>query len=261
MADIPNPLTSFRLDGDVAFVTGGGNGIGREIARAFASAGAHVVVADIEEEAALSVADEIADAGLRAEAMVLNVTQEDAVGRAFSEVIKEHGRLDVLVNNAGVTIRAPAVELSLEDWKTVNDVNVTGVFICARTAARHMMAADGGRIVNIASIMGFSGGGLYPNPAYHTSKGAVVNLTRTLAVEWAKSHVRVNAVAPTWVRTRFIRRLLDDPDLRSEMERVTPLGRVAEPADVAAAALYLASPASAMVTGHILAVDGGYLAQ
>ena len=143
MADIPNLLTSFRLDGDVAVVTGGGNGIGREIARAFASAGAHVVVADLEEEAALSVADEIADAGLRAEALVLNVTQEHAVGRAFAEVIKEHGRLDVLVNNAGVTIRAPAVELSLEDWKTVNDVNVTGVFICARTAARHMMAADG----------------------------------------------------------------------------------------------------------------------
>lgn len=261
MTELPDPLQAYRLDGEVALVTGGGNGIGRETARVLAAVGARVVLADIDPAAAEEAAGEIAAAGGAAQALALDVTDEAAVDAAFAGVADRLGRLDMLVNNAGLAIRAPALELALEDWNTVNRVNVTGVFLCARAAARHMLPAGGGRIVNMASIMGFSGGGFYPNPAYQASKGAVVNLTRALAVEWAPQGIRVNAVAPTWVRTRLIEPLLADERVASEIKRLTPMGRVAEPVEVAQAVLYLLSPAASMVTGHSLAVDGGYLAQ
>jgi len=144
----------------------------------------------------------------------------------------------------------------------VVDINMTAVFLCARAAAKRMIArGTGGAIVNVASIMGLSGGGLYPNISYQTTKGAVVNMTRALAVEWAASNIRVNAVAPTWVRTPFIRPILDNPELLARIEAMTPMRRLAEPEEVAAAILFLASPAAAMVTGHTLPVDGGFLAQ
>jgi len=138
---------------------------------------------------------------------------------------------------------------------------MTGLFLCTRTAARQMIARRGGSIVNIASIMGLSGGGLYPNISYQATKGAVVNMTRAFALEWARAGIRVNAVAPTWVRTDFIKALLAQPGLIARIEAMTPLGRLAEPSDVVGAVLFLASPSSAMVTGHTLPVDGGILAQ
>jgi NAD(P)-dependent dehydrogenase (short-subunit alcohol dehydrogenase family) len=179
----------------------------------------------------------------------------------FSDIVGELGRIDVLVNSAGIALRAPAIEHTLDAWNRVMAVNVNGVFVCSRVAARHMIKAGGGAIVNIASIMGLSGGGLYPNISYQTSKGAVVNMTRALALEWAKHGIRVNAIAPTYVRTEFIKPLVDNPQLRARIEAMTPLGRLAEPEDIVGAALFLASPAAAMVTGHVLAVDGGFLAQ
>jgi len=167
----------------------------------------------------------------------------------------------MLINNAGIAIRRPAIELELDDWHRVLDVNLTGVFLCARHAARHMIAAGGGRIVNMASIMGFSGGGLYPNASYQSSKGAVVNLTRALAVEWAPHNIRVNAVAPTWTRTRLISGLTENPEIVAALESMMPLGRLADPEDIVGAVLFLVSQAAAMVTGHTLPVDGGFLAQ
>ena len=180
----------------------------------------------------------------------------------FSEVVERERSVDILVNNAGTAIRRPAVELSLADWDKVVAINMTGTFLCARVAARHMLKNDrGGVIVNISSIMGLSGGGLYPNISYQTTKGAVVNMTRALAVEWAKQKIRVNAVAPTYVNTPFIAELMKRPELVEKINGMTPLGRLAEPEEVAAVVLFLASPAASMVTGHTLPVDGGFLAQ
>jgi 2-deoxy-D-gluconate 3-dehydrogenase len=259
--DLKDPLAAFRLDGDVAVVTGGGNGLGRAIGTALAGAGAIVVLADHDAAAARVAAEEIALAGGRAEARALDVTDEAAIAHVFDAVVTAHGKLDILINNAGIALRRPAVELELDDWHRVMDVNLTGVFLCARDAARHMIAAGGGRIVNMASIMSFSGGGLYPNVSYQSSKGAVLNLTRALAVEWAPHNIRVNAVAPTWTRTRLIQGFTENPEVVAALEGMMPLGRLADPEDIVGAVLYLVSRAAAMVTGHTLPVDGGFLAQ
>lgn len=235
-------LDRFRMDGEVAIVTGGASGIGAAVAEALREAGATVIVADRNGEPSLDVAD------------------EQAVDAFFADVVRRHGRLDVLVNNAGIAIRHPTLELSSADWNSVVAVNMTGMFLCARAAARQMLPAGKGRIVNTASVMGLSGG-LYPNVSYQTTKGAIVNMTRALAIEWARTGVRVNAVAPWFVRTALTAGLLDRPGMQAEIEAATPMGRLAEPEEIAGAFLYLASRASGMVTGHTLPVDGGFLAR
>jgi NAD(P)-dependent dehydrogenase (short-subunit alcohol dehydrogenase family) len=255
---MPSVLDRFRLDGQVAVITGGARGIGRATAEAFVAAGAHVVLVDRDLDEAKGAASAMG----QAEAHALDVTSEVDVDRFFDDLAKRIGRLDILVNNAGASIRKPTTELSKAEWDTVIAVNQSAVFLCSRAAARHMLAGKrGGAIVNLASIMGFSGGGLYPNISYQASKGAVVNMTRALAIEWAKDNIRVNAVAPAWVRTGFIAPVLAKPDLVEAIEDITPMGRLVEPEEVAAAILFLASPAASMTTGHTLAIDGGYLAQ
>jgi NAD(P)-dependent dehydrogenase (short-subunit alcohol dehydrogenase family) len=250
-----------RLGGRVAIVTGGARGIGRETAETLAAAGARVVLADLDREAVESAAAEIRASGLHATATVANVADEASVNAMVQATLEREGRLDILVNNAGIAIRRPAVDLALGDWDKVLSVNLTGSFLCARAAARPMIAAGSGAIVNVASIMGLSGGGLYPNVSYQATKGAIVNMTRALAVEWAPHAIRVNAVAPTYVRTDLIGPILKDPELVARIEAMTPLKKLAEPADIAAAVAFLVSPAAAMITGHTLPVDGGFLAQ
>jgi NAD(P)-dependent dehydrogenase (short-subunit alcohol dehydrogenase family) len=249
------------LSGRVAVVTGAARGIGWATAQALADAGAHPVLVDRDENALQRASATLGDRRVDHRTLALDVTDEAAVDAAFAGVAAWRGRLDILVNNAGIALRRPSVELTRQDWQAVVDVNLTGVFLCARAAARYMLAARRGAIVNVSSIMGLSGGGLYPNISYQSTKGALVNLTRALAVEWAPSGVRVNAVAPTWVRTDLTRGLMDDPALLARMLDMTPLRRLAEPEDVAAAIVFLASDGAAMITGHTLPVDGGYLAQ
>ena len=240
----------------------GARGIGRETAETLAAAGARVVLADRDKETTESAAAEIRASGLHATAILADVADEASVNAMVQATLEREGRLDILVNNAGIAIRRPAVDLPLGDWDKVLSVNLTGSFLCARAAAGPMISSGrGGAIVNVASIMGLSGGGLYPNVSYQATKGAIVNMTRALAVEWAPHVIRVNAVAPTYVRTELIGPILKDPDLVARIEAMTPLRKLAEPADIAAAIAFLVSPAAAMITGHTLAVDGGFLAQ
>lgn len=249
----------FGLKDRVAVVTGGASGIGLASAELFAAAGAAVAVIDRDVAAAAQALQQIGGKGI---ALGVDVAHEAEIEAATAEILRRLGPIDILVNSAGTAIRRPAVDVSVEDWDKVMAVNMTGTFLFSRAVARGMIARDaGGAIVQIASIMGFSGGGLYPNISYQTSKGAVVNMTRALAVEWAPHRIRVNAVAPTYVKTPFIAGLMAQPDLLKRIEAMTPLARLAEPIEVASAVLFLASPGAAMVTGHTLFVDGGFLAQ
>jgi 2-deoxy-D-gluconate 3-dehydrogenase len=251
----------FRLDGKVVLVTGGGQGIGLATARMCRRTGARVVLLDRDASLLSAANNDEVDSALW-DSRVLDVTQESEVAAVIGKIAQEHGRIDVLVNNAGIAIRDEAVRLSRTAWDQVMAVNVTGMFLCAREVARCMIESKtAGAIVNTASIMGLSGGGVYPNISYQTSKGAVVNLTRALAVEWAPHGIRVNAVAPTYVDTPFIKALTAQPEVIARIKAMTPLGRLARAEEVAAAIVFLASPAASMVTGHTLAVDGGYLAQ
>jgi NAD(P)-dependent dehydrogenase (short-subunit alcohol dehydrogenase family) len=229
-------MNLFDLEGKIAVVTGGARGIGAATARLLGEAGARVEVLDI--------------------ARGCDVSDESAVKTAFARL----GAIDILVNNAGRAIRKPAVELPKADWDAVMDLNVTATFLCSRLAHPYMKKRGGGAIVNLASIMGLSGG-IFPNASYMASKGAVVNLTRALALEWAEDDIRVNAVAPTFVRTDFTAPIFSNPQILETVMSHTPLRRLPEVDDIAAAILYLCSPAARCVTGITLPVDSGYLAR
>ena len=235
----------FALKGKTALVTGAARGIGKATAQLLEAAGAKVARLDIESGAGMIVAD---------------VADESAVERGLAEAVRSLGSLDILVNNAGIAVRKTALEISTEDWDRVLGVNLRGLFLCSRVAARTMKEAGGGAIINLASIMGFSGG-LFPNPAYQASKGAVVNLTRALALELAPHAIRVNAVAPTFVRTDLTAPIFRNPDLLKVVMSHTPLGVLPEVGDIAAAIVFLAGPAARCITGVTLPVDSGYLAR
>jgi NAD(P)-dependent dehydrogenase (short-subunit alcohol dehydrogenase family) len=229
-------MNLFELKGKTAIVTGGARGIGAATVKLLREAGARVEVLDIETGC--------------------DVTDEQAVRSAYERI----GDIDILVNNAGRAIRKDALQISREEWQAVQDLNVTAVFLCSRNAVPSMRKRGGGAIVNLASIMGLSGG-IYPNASYQASKGAVVNLTRALALEWAEHNIRVNAVAPTYVRTDLTVPIFTSPEMMQTVMAHTPLARFPEPEEIAAAILYLCSPAARCVTGITLPVDSGYLAR
>jgi NAD(P)-dependent dehydrogenase (short-subunit alcohol dehydrogenase family) len=248
----------------VVVVNGGANGIGMAISEAFAATGATVALLDIDAPAAARTVDQITAAGGRAQAWTCDISSEQQVEAAFAEIETKLGHVGVLVNNAGINPRALPLEVDIEAWQRVLAVNLTGYFLCARAAGRGMVARGYGSIVNVSSIAGSTALGR-GNFAYSVTKGGVDAMTRELAVEWARHGVRVNAVAPCQVATAgFVanekaRTQAGDPTV-SDYRRGIPMGRAAEPADIAAAVVYLASDAAAMVTGVTLPVDGGNLA-
>jgi NAD(P)-dependent dehydrogenase (short-subunit alcohol dehydrogenase family) len=239
----------FSLHGKTAVVTGGAKGIGAATAAMLEQAGARVVVFDVD------AVNDLAYGGVS-----VDVTSEFAVTEGFSRVAERFGGVDILVNNAGRVARKPAVDLPLSEWQAVLGVNLTATFLCSRIAHPYMKTRGGGAIVNVASIMGLSGG-LFPNASYQAAKGGVVNLTRALALEWASDGIRVNAVAPTFVDTDMTKAIFSNPDLLNTVMQHTPLGRLPDADDVAAAILFLCSGASRCVTGIVLPVDSGYLAR
>ncbi len=241
------------IDGRLAVVTGAGQGIGREIALALAAAGARVVVLDRNPDTGTAVADEIDGTFIE-----VDVTDARAVGAAARTILEANSRIDILVNNAGIVRNTPAESTTDEDWTDVFRVNVDGVFWCCREFGRVMLDQGGGAIVNIASMSGIVVNRPQPQAAYNASKAAVIMLTKSLAAEWAGRGVRVNAVAPGYVATDLTLKGMSNPEWREEWLRSTPLGRVAEPSEVAPAVLYLASDASSYVTGSVLVIDGGY---
>lgn len=262
-AAVPEALRIFSLAGRSAVITGAGRGIGRAIAHLFAQAGAHVLVADLDGERANGVASEIAQAGGAARAFAGDVSLERDVAAMVSEGGGLTGRLDIIVNNAGIFPKYPFTELTVESWDAIQAVNLRGVFLCMRDAVRAMRAdGQGGAVVNISSVSSLQAV-VFSNQAYGASKAGVSNLTRSCAAEFGADRIRVNAVLPGGVVTEGARQASASSPAGALRGPILgpgriPLGRPGADADIAQAALFLASPAAGYITGQLLAVDGGF---
>jgi 2-deoxy-D-gluconate 3-dehydrogenase len=270
-------LPSLRVEGQVALITGAGSGLGQAMANGLAQAGATVAITELPHKLAAAevTAAQIRAAGREALVVPLDVMQLPMIKAAVDQVVESFGRLDILVNNAGINMPQMALDVTEEAWDRVLAINLKGVFFCAQAAARQMLAQAGleaapqplgqrseqnlpviGKIINIASQMGVTG--YHFRSAYCSSKAGVVNLTRVLAFEWAQYGINVNAIAPTFIRTPLTAPMFEDERFKADVLSRIPLGRLGKPEDVVGAAVYLASPAADLVTGHTLVVDGGW---
>ncbi len=249
----------FGLENKVALVTGASRGLGQGMSLALAQAGAHVVLLARNRQGLENTCQQITKVGGSCEVIVADITDRSTISMVINSIVNKHGKLDVLVNNAGIIRRAPAVEFADEDWQAVIDTNLNALFFWCREAGRVMIEQQSGKIINIASLLSFQGG--ITVPAYAAAKGGVAQLTKALANEWAKHNVQVNAIAPGYFETDNTRPLLENKQRNQEITARIPTGRWGQPADLAGTVIFLASAASDYVNGHILVVDGGWLAR
>jgi 2-deoxy-D-gluconate 3-dehydrogenase len=249
-------MDMFDLSGRLALVTGAGRGLGRESALALARCGADIAAASRSTDELESLADEVRGLGRQATVHRLDIRSVDDVRRTVAEVIATHGRIDILVNNAGTNVQQEVLDVTEEAWDTVMETNLRGAFFCAQTVGRHMVERGSGKIINMCST--FANLGFYGRVSYAASKGGLAQVTRVMAIEWSSKGVNVNAVGPTATLTKMNEVLFSDEAWREKVISRIPAGRYAEPKDVAGAVVFLAGPASDMVHGHMLMVDGAW---
>jgi NAD(P)-dependent dehydrogenase (short-subunit alcohol dehydrogenase family) len=247
------------LQNKTVIVTGGSKGIGKDIALSFAKLGANVIIIGRREEALEQTLVELKEFGKNHKAVAADVNDIERIREIVDEVVRKFGNVDILVNNAGINIPKPAIEVTEEDWDRIVDTNLKSVFFFSQAVGKHLIEhGKKGRIINIASQMSFVG---YINrAAYCSSKGGVVQLTKALAVEWAKYGININAVAPTFIETEFTAQMFTDDDFKKDVESRILLGKLPKPKDISGAVLYLASDLSDFVTGETIKVDGGWTA-
>jgi sorbose reductase len=253
-----NILERFRLDGKTALITGGGQGIGQGYAHALAEAGASVAIVEINPDTAQQVADEICSLGQKSIPIVADVTLTDDVKRMVDTIIKEWGKLDIAINNAGRTLWKNAEDVSEEEWDMVVDLNLKAVFLCAQAEARVMIPQKYGKIINTASMSASIVNYPQSQASYNSSKAGVVHLTKSLASEWAKHGIRVNCISPGYTITTLVNTISGVAELLPLWTNLTPLGRLGQVDDLKGSIVFLASSASDFMTGHDLIVDGGY---
>ena len=254
-------LEKLRLDGQVALITGAGQGIGAACAEALGEAGATVIVADMISERVEATVSALKNRGVDAHGAILDVTKSADVDAVAAKAIADYGRIGILVNNAGVAESDVKAEDTTDDhWRFHMDVNVDGLFWCCRAFGRHMLEQGKGSIVNIGSMSGFIVNKPQPQSFYNASKAAVHHLTRSLAAEWGQRGVRVNAVAPTYIETPLTSfGIKENPDMYATWLEMTPMGRVGQPDEIASVVHFLASDAASLMTGAIVVADGGYI--
>jgi NAD(P)-dependent dehydrogenase (short-subunit alcohol dehydrogenase family) len=256
-----NVLDLFKLQGKVAIVTGGAQGLGKAICFALAEAGATIVIADIQYSKAEKVTKEISErTNVKTLAIQLDITDEVAVDKAVQTVLNEFGHIDILVNNAGIVVNEDAEKMSLKDWRKVMDVNTTAGFIVTKAVGNIMLSQGKGSVINISSMSGIIVNKPPQNQiSYNVSKSGMIMLTKTFAVEWAKRGVRVNSIAPGYMKTEMVEKIqIEQPELTEQWVDFTPMGRLGNPEELGGIAVYLASDASSYTTGCIVSVDGGY---
>ena len=250
----------FNFEGQTALVTGASSGLGKQFALLLASAGADVAIAARREDKLKEVAEEIEALGRKALILVMDVTKEEEIAAGFAKIKTEWQKIDIVVNKAGISSAAPAEEMSFEDWQRVVDVNLTGVFLVAKHAGALMKEKKYGRIINLASIYGLVGNSAFNVANYHATKGAVVNLTRALAAEWAKYQITVNAIGPGFFESEMTGDFINTDDFKQYVAISCPMKRVGKKGELNTALLFLADKASSYVTGQTIAVDGCWTA-
>ncbi|WP_196796799.1 SDR family NAD(P)-dependent oxidoreductase [Sporosarcina sp. P33] len=248
----------FNLTDKVAIVTGASKGIGREIALALAKCGADVALIARGEKELIEVSKEIEELGRKSLVVPLDLMNIEEIDEKVELIQKHFGKIDILINNAGLNIAKPALEVTEEDWDLVLDINLKSVFFISKAVGKHMIPNKQGKIINMSSQMAFVG--FYKRAAYSSSKGGITQMTKALSIEWAEHNVNVNAIAPTFIKTPMTESMFEEEGFQEEVLNRIPLKRLGKVEDILGAVIYLASPSSNLVTGHTLVVDGGWTA-